>query len=157
MKTVIIYASTHHGNTKKVIEAIALKHKVDIIDIQKNKDTDISGYDCIGIASGIVFGKYYPQMLEYLNAKMPKGKKVFFIHTAGDPKEKHNAAAKAITDSRGCQCLGTYFCKGYDTYGPWKLIGGINKKHPNSDDFFRAQTFYSDILGQFDIQKVVYK
>ena len=50
MKNVIIYASTHHGNTKKVIEAIALKHKVDIIDIQKNKDTDISGYDCIGIA-----------------------------------------------------------------------------------------------------------
>ena len=147
MKTVIIYASMHHGNTKKIIEAIALKYKIDIIDIQKNKDADISGYDCIGVASGIVFGKYYPQMLEYLNTKMPKGKNVFFIHTAGDPKEKHNAAAKAITDRRGCQCLGTYFCKGYDAYGPWKLIGGINKKHPNNDDFLRAQTFYSEILG----------
>lgn len=84
------------------------------------KDADISEYDCIGIASGIAYGKYYPQMLEYLSKKMTKDKMVFFIHTAGDPKEKHNAAAKAIADNLGCKDMGTYYCKGFDTYGPWK-------------------------------------
>lgn len=147
MKTVIIYASMHHGNTQKVVESIGQKYEVDLIDVLKDKNTDISGYDCIGIASGIIYGKYYPQMLDYLSTKMPKEKKVFFIHTAGGPKEKHNAEAKAITDRLGCQCLGTYLCKGYDTYGPWKVIGGINKKHPNNDDFSKAQAFYSDIIG----------
>ena len=32
MKTCIIYASTHHGNTKKVIDAIANEFEVDLID-----------------------------------------------------------------------------------------------------------------------------
>lgn len=153
MKTVIIYTSLHQGNTKRVVESIALNNNVDIIDILKNKDADVSEYDCIGIASGIAYGKYYPQMLEYLSKKMPKGKPVFFIHTAGDPREKHCAAAKSITDSQGCPYLGTYHCKGYDTYGPWKLIGGINKNRPNSTDFSNAQTFYSNLLND-DLQKV---
>lgn len=153
MKTVIIYASLHQGNTKRVVESIALNNNVDIIDIIKNKDADVSEYDCIGIASGIAYGKYYPQMLDYLSKKIPKGKPVFFIHTAGDPKEKHCADAKSITDSRGCPYLGAYFCKGYDTYGPWKLIGGINRNRPNSTDFSNAQTFYSNLLNE-DLQKV---
>ena len=71
MKTVIIYASMHHGNTQKVVESIGQKYEVDLIDVLKDKDTDISGYDCIGIASGIIYGKYYPQMLDYLSTKMP--------------------------------------------------------------------------------------
>ena len=32
MKTVIIYASVHHGNTKKLVERIAEKCGVDLID-----------------------------------------------------------------------------------------------------------------------------
>ena len=32
MKTVIVYASVHHGNTKKLVEKIAEKCKVDLID-----------------------------------------------------------------------------------------------------------------------------
>ena len=31
MKTVIVYASRHHGNTKKLVEAIAKAHAVDVI------------------------------------------------------------------------------------------------------------------------------
>lgn len=31
-KTVIIYASTHHKNTYKLVKAISDKHNVDIID-----------------------------------------------------------------------------------------------------------------------------
>ena len=142
-KTVIIYASSHHGNTKKVIDAIASECSVDLIDIIENKEADISSYDRIGIAAGIAFGKYYPQMLEYLNAHMPSNKEVFFIHTAGDPREKHNAAAKEITDKKGCKTLGTFFCKGFDTYGPFKLIGGINKNRPNAEDFEAAKSFYA--------------
>lgn len=32
MKTVIIYASMHHGNTQKVVESIGQKYEVDLID-----------------------------------------------------------------------------------------------------------------------------
>lgn len=145
MRTAIIYASTHHGNTKKLVDAIAKENQVDTIDIISKKDEDLTQYECIGIASGIVFSKYYPQVLDYLENKLPTGRKVFFLHTAGDPRENQNASAKKITDERNCECLGTYFCKGFDTFGPFKLIGGINKKHPDQSEIDGAVRFYNGI------------
>ena len=133
MKTAIVYASTHHGNTKKLLDAIAARNEVTLVDAVAQKTFDLNGYDRIGIASGVAFGKYYPQMLSFLEANLPENRLVFFIHTAGDPRECHNAAAKAISDAHHCVCLGTYFCKGFDTFGPFKLVGGICKGHPTAD------------------------
>ena len=146
MKTAIVYASMHHNNTKKLLDAIAAKNDVTLIDAAVQKKADLSGYDVIGLASGITFGKYYPQLLGFIEENLPENKMVFFIHTAGDPRENQNGAAKEITDVRGCKSLGTYFCKGFDTYGPFKLFGGIAKGHPNNDDINGALKFYSDIL-----------
>lgn len=143
--TVIIYASYHHGNTKKVVDAIASKHQVETIDIIANKDADISGYDRIGIAAGIAFSKYYPQMIEYLENHFPEGKEVFFIHTAGAPKDFYKVSAEKITVERGAKTLGVFCCKGFDTYGPFKLIGGINKKSPTEEDLEAAAVFYEGL------------
>ena len=38
MKAAIIYASVHHENTKKVVEAIAGENAVDLIDATKEKE-----------------------------------------------------------------------------------------------------------------------
>ncbi len=35
-KTIIVYASTHHGNTKKQLEVIANQEDVDLVDIEAN-------------------------------------------------------------------------------------------------------------------------
>lgn len=53
MRSVIIYASVHHNNTMKIVEAIATEYptEVDIIDATKTKTADLSGYDLIGFAS----------------------------------------------------------------------------------------------------------
>ena len=110
-----------------------------------NKTAALDDFDVIGIASGISFGKYYPQVLTFLERNLPDNKKVFFIHTAGDPREAHNAAAKAITDAHGCEDLGTYCCKGFDTYGPFKLFGGIAKGHPTNAEINAAVEFYTKI------------
>lgn len=37
MKAAIIYASVHHENTQKVVEAIADENEVDLIDATKEK------------------------------------------------------------------------------------------------------------------------
>lgn len=150
MKVVIAYVSTHHGNTKKLIDAISMnsKDEITLIDATKEKSVDLNQYDIIGLAAGIAYGKYYPTLIEFAKNNLPKNKKVFFIHTAGDPRENHNKTIKEISDSYGCECLGTYFCKGFDTYGPFKLIGGIAKNHPNEDDIKGAIDFYThNVLG----------
>lgn len=44
MKTVIVYASVHHGNTKKLVEKIAEECKVDLIDaVQQPNGENIEG------------------------------------------------------------------------------------------------------------------
>lgn len=52
MKAIIIYASTHHGNTRKVVEAIEKECEIEVIDATKIHEKDLKGYDLIGFASG---------------------------------------------------------------------------------------------------------
>ena len=144
-KTVIVYASTHHGNTKKLLDAIAKENEVELVDITENEKYDLSDFDRIGIASGIAFGKYYPEMLKFLEENIPENKEVFFIHTAGSPRENHADKAKEITSQRNCRSLGVFFCKGFDTYGPFKVIGGINKHRPDEEDIKKACKFYQGL------------
>ena len=46
MKTAIVYYSKHHGNTKKLVDAIAAAHEVTVIDCMSGQ-TDLSGFDVI--------------------------------------------------------------------------------------------------------------
>ena len=72
MKTAIVYYSKHHGNTKKLIDAIAAADStVSLIDVTNNPDTNLTGYDCIGFASGIYFTSFAKQLLSYADEHLP--------------------------------------------------------------------------------------
>jgi len=145
MKTAILYESYHHGNTKKICDAIRQKHEVTLIDARGGIE-DLEKYDLIGIASGAAYGKYYKTITDVTRNKLPQNKKVFFIYTCGRPNRDYAAEVKKIASEKGCKILGVYGCKGYDTYGPLKLIGGINKENPSEDEINAAIKFYEDIL-----------
>ena len=53
MKIAICYYSAHHGNTRKVIQAIAQANDVDLFDISIQPKASLDQYDIIGFASGI--------------------------------------------------------------------------------------------------------
>ena len=146
MKTAIVYYSQHHGNTKKLLDAIAEKNEVTLIDVVRDKDKDISGYDRIGFASGIYFSNFAKQVLEYAETMLPQGKDVFFIATCGaDPTDSFFKGIRKITDNKNCRFLGQYICTGYDTFGPFKLVGGLKKGHPDADEIRRAAEFYEGL------------
>ncbi|MEI3307063.1 MAG: hypothetical protein V8R40_14225 [Dysosmobacter sp.] len=46
--------------------------------------------------------------------------------------------------------LGEFSCKGYNTFGPFKLIGGSAKGRPNEDDLENARTFYRKLKSSLD-------
>ena len=48
--------------------------------------------------------------------------------------------------SKQGKIAGKFSCKGYDTFGPFKLVGGIAKGHPNDKDLADAVTFYKGII-----------
>lgn len=143
MKAAIIYASTHHGNTKKLVDAISRKYPVTVFDAQTVPTADLRGYDLIGFASGIAWGKFYGSVERFAQVSLPEGKQVFFMYTCADNSRDFAASLRAITAERSAEDLGTYACKGFNTFGPWKLVGGINKKHPTADEIQDAVDFFA--------------
>ena len=147
MKTIIIYASTHHGNTKKVVDAISKECDVELVDATRVHEKDLREYDLIGFASGIFFTKFSDQVLNFARVNLPVNKNVFFIATAGNPmKGNFNSIAEVIKDKK-CNEVGRFQCKGFDTYGPFKLFGGIQKGHPDEAELKAAVDFYKGITG----------
>ena len=145
MKTAIVYVSLHHGNTKKLVDAISEKYDITAIDGIREKDIDLAEFDRIGFASGIAFGRFYPQMLRIMNEKLPEGKDVFFLYTYGVRTESYCNAARRIAGKKKARILGEFGCQGYDTYGPFKLLGGISKGHPDETDLRNAVEFYGSL------------
>ena len=142
MKTAICYYSRHHGNTRKVLEAMAQEGGVDLMDVTTRQAVRLEAYDCIGFASGVYFGKFHDSVLNFARQYLPEGKPVFFVCTYGAGKGRSIAPLKALAAERRCAVLGVFGCKGYDTFGPFRLVGGVAKGHPDGRDLDKARGFY---------------
>lgn len=145
MKTAIIYYSKHHGNTKKLLDAIAKENEVTLIDVTELGDVALEEYDRIGFASGIYYSKFQKSLIKLAQERLPMGKQVFFIYTYGAKKNGYTAAISEAVKGREAKILGEYGCFGFNTFGPFKLIGGIAKGHPDADDLAGAVSFYEGL------------
>ena len=145
MTTAIVYYSKHHGNTKKLLDAIAAKNEVTLIDVTEQPSADLSGYDRIGFASGIYYNSFAKQLLSFAQAHLPEKKDVFYLFTHGAPKGVFLTAIHRIAEQKQCKEIGSYHCLGFDTFGPFKLVGGIAKGHPTEEEINEAVAFYQKL------------
>lgn len=142
MKIVIVYYSKHHGNTKKLLDAISKTEDVDLLNVIGNTSADLSAYDRIGFASGIYYGSFAKQIISFAEDHLPENKSIFYIYTHGAPRGDFLKGMRNIVDRKHCKELGEYRCQGYDTFGSFKLLGGIAKGHPTDEEIEAAVTFY---------------
>ena len=145
MKTAIIFYSKHHGNTKKLLDAIAVGNEVTLIDVTTDKTVHLSGYDRIGFASGIYYGAFAKQIQEFARTCLPEKKQVFLIETCGSPRKGYFSAMEKIVEEKRCSMIGKFECLGFDTFGPFKLLGGIAKGHPKDEEIRGAVAFYQGL------------
>ena len=143
MRKAIVYASVHHGNTEKLVKGIAEECQVDLIDAVKQPDADLSSYDMIGFASGIYFSKFHQSILGFVKKNLTDDKKVFLICTYGG--SANYKSIEQILNKKHSKVIGKFGCKGYDTFGPFKLLGGIAKGHPDEEDIKNAEHFIKSI------------
>jgi len=141
MKVAIAYYSQHHGNTKKLLDAIKELYDIHLINVVECKKADLADYDLIGFASGIYFGKFSEKVIEFARNNLPNEKPVFLIYTYG-VKSDYTRKMKEIIEEKSCRLLGTYGSRGFDTFGPFKFIGGIAKGHPDESDIKGAIEFF---------------
>lgn len=147
MKTAIAYYSKHHGNTKKLLDAIAQAAEADLIDVTADKNADLSGYDRIGFASGIYYGAFAKQIQAFASEKLPANRPVFLIGTCGSPRKGYFSAMEKIAAEKNCAVIGRYECLGFDTFGPFKIVGGLQKGHPTAEEIGSAVKFYLNLPG----------
>lgn len=147
MKTAIIYYSRHLGITKKLLDAIAAKHEVELIDATEVGEPNLSRYDLIGFASGIYYMKFHKSVSKIAENCLPRGKRVFLILTGGMRSPNFTKGMAKIIEARGAELVGEYASLGYDTFGPFKLIGGVAKGHPNSEEIEGAVAFFESLFS----------
>ena len=145
MKIAICYYSRHHGNTRKVAEAMALEGGADLIDVTTRQTVRLEEYDCVGFASGIYGFEFHKAVTAFARQYLPEGKPVFFVCTYGALRGAGAKELESLARERGCPVLGTFGCKGYDTFGPFRLVGGIAKGHPDEQDLKNAREFFREM------------
>ncbi len=146
MKTIIIYASMHHKNTEKIAIKIAESLKADLISFERVNLDDLKNYSLIGFGSGVYFGKFHRGLINLVKKlERMDNKKSFIFSSAGMKKNfffnHSHGHIKKLLKKKGFIVIDEFSCLAYDTYGPLKLFGGVNKGRPNEKDYKRAQEF----------------
>jgi flavodoxin len=146
MKTLIIYSSVHHGNTAKLAEAIAAKLGADLVEAGKAWPDRLAGYDLIGFGSGIYFGTFDKKLIALVDAlHEQEGRKAFVFSTSGSGKTSYNDSFVVKLRDKGFSVIGNFSCKGFDTWGAFKIAGGLNKGKPDETDLRDAAKFAEEL------------
>jgi len=149
MKTLIICISVHHSNTEKIAEAMAEVLDAEVVKPNEVDVDKLQGYDLVGFGSGIYFGRHHRSLLDLVDRLSPLAKKAFIFSTSGmrngilqwTCRGDFNRALKKRLFGRGFDIIGEFSCIGFDTFGPFKLVGGINKRRPDEKDLEKARYF----------------
>ena len=102
--------------------------------------------------SGVYYGRMHEALLEWLRGlpDAPEATKPAFVFsTSGLPflaKLWHRPLKQALA-TKGYQVTGEFACRGFDTWGPLWLTGGLNWRHPDKRDLARAREFAGRVAG----------
>ncbi len=146
-KAVIFCYSTHHKNTRKIAEAVCNGCGAQLVMLPCKEPPDVRAYELIGFASGVylsAFGRPVTELAERLEGLA--GKDCFLLYTSGSNPEKYGRAFTRKLEGRGARVVGKFGCYGYDTYGPFKLVGGVRKGHPNGAEIEAAVGFCRELM-----------
>ena len=146
MKNHIIYACIHHKNTERLLKCACDELDIELVNIKDVKNKDLSNYETVGFASGIYHGKFHQSLFNFIESCEQLPENVFLIHTSGSGKLKYNSSFTEQLQKQNVHIVGNFHCKGLDTFGFFKYIGGISKKHPNKKDIVDLISFLSDII-----------
>ncbi len=147
MKTAIVYHSYHHGNTRKLVQAMANATGAELFDLAQSAPTDLSGYDLVGLASGIYAFDVHPKLYAFLDNSRILPDHCFVCYTSGAGGKKFGNKLCKRLESMGKTVCGVYQCRGFDTFGPFGLVGGVGKGLPSEADLQAGVTFLQNIIG----------
>ncbi|MFF1338103.1 flavodoxin family protein [Streptomyces sp. NPDC058290] len=144
MKAVIVCASVSHGNTRRVADSMAQVLGAKVVSPEQADLAELADADLLGFGSGVFYGRLHPRLTEFVKA-LPAGRgRAFVFATSGLPELPPAPYARSLVwllEGKGFEVDGRFLCRAFDTWTPFKLVGGINKQRPNAADLAAAQAF----------------
>lgn len=150
MKILVIVNSTHQQNTMKIAEAMAEVAPITIVDVNDAERHNVANYDIVGYGSGIYAGKFGKKILKHINKNINSLKNVFLFSTSATGNVKYNEKLVSLLNNNGKTVLGSFTCKSFCKWFIFAIGGGINKGHPDIEDFESAQTFVEQVMKKFN-------
>ena len=158
VKSLVIVFSFHHGNTRKIADALATVLGAPVKTPDLVTPEEIATCDLVGFGSGIYGGTFDPSILD-LADRLPAaaGKpKTFLFSTYGAPEIAANPEfitgnhdeIRNILEVKGYAVLGEFGCGGWNTNSFLSYIGGINKGRPDAEDLLDAEAFALRMLAK---------
>ncbi|MDJ0460741.1 flavodoxin family protein [Streptomyces sp. H27-C3] len=137
-KALIICASVSHGNTRRVAELMGELLGAPVVEPEEVDSTE--GYDLIGFGSGIFLQKFHPRLREFVSSLPRQQGRAFVFATSGLPAPRFGPMVRLL-EGKGFEVEDTFSCRGFDTWAPFKLVGGIRKGRPDNRDLAAARSF----------------
>lgn len=149
MRSLIVCVSVSHGNTKKVAEAIGGVLGAAVVEPEQLAPADVDRLGLLGLGSGIYGMTFHRRLWQFVRT-LPKGhgKPVFLFATSGSRElwwRPTVVVMGLLLRSKGYRVVGTFSCRGWDTWLPLRLIGGINRGRPADADLAAARAFASRV------------
>lgn len=153
-RTLITYVSVSHGNTAKLARAIGEVLSAELREPELVDPLQVGGYDLLGVGSGIYGATPHPRLRDFVrHLPAGNGMAAFTFTTSGFGRSQSRPWEASLDDllrDRGYEVIGSFACRGFDTWLPLRLVGGINKGHPDADDLACAREFAGALAAQVD-------
>ncbi|MFF5476739.1 flavodoxin family protein [Streptomyces sp. NPDC012935] len=144
MRTVIVCTSVSHGNTRRVANSMADVLGAEVVAPEQADLAELAGADLVGFGSGVFYGRLHPRLTEFVKA-LPAGRgRTFVFATSGLPEISPAPFTRPLVRllrGKGFEVDGSFSCRAFDTWTPFKILGGINKQRPNAGDLAAARAF----------------
>ncbi len=157
MKAVIVCASVSHGNTRRVAEAMGQILSARVVEPGQVDPAELSACDLVGFGSGIFSGRFHPRLREFVRSvervERVERRRAFVFATSGLPEPGFRPFTRPLArglEQKGFEVVGTFSCRGFDTWLPFRLVGGINKARPDAGDLAAAHTFAQGLRARID-------
>lgn len=145
MKAMIVCVSVSHGNTKKIADAMGHVLEAPVVAPEEVDPAELAACDLVGFGSGIFSMAFHPQLSQFVQS-LPRAerRKAFVFATSGLPEARlwpFTRPLVRLLEHKGFETVDTFSCRAWDTWLPFKPVGGIRKGHPNAVDLEAARMF----------------
>ncbi|MFJ9850202.1 flavodoxin family protein [Streptomyces sp. NPDC101150] len=152
MKAMIVCVSVSHGNTKRIADAMGQVLRAPVVAPEQVDMEELSDCDLVGFGSGIFSMAFHPRLRQFVES-LPKEErgKAFVFATSGFPEARFRPYTRPVArvlGQKGFDVVDTFSCRAWDTWLPFKPVGGIRKGRPDAADLEAARTFAEGLRGR---------